>query len=87
MTPRGLAPDKLYISAASGLVLRLEVPYYLGDALITSVTYDFSDYREVKGVRLAFAVTSPLPILGELVYNFDSMTLDEPIDSRAFEVK
>jgi hypothetical protein len=43
MTPRGLAADKLYVSAASGLVLRLEMPSYLGEGLIATVIIDFSD--------------------------------------------
>lgn len=87
MTPRGLAPDRLYISAASGLVLRLETASYLGDTLFGSVTYDFSDYREVKGVRLPFAVTTPMPILGDIAYVFDSVVLDEPIDPATFAAK
>jgi hypothetical protein len=53
----------------------------------TRCTYDISDYREVKGVRLPFAVTTPMPILGDIVFNVDSVTLDEPIDPTKFEAK
>jgi CubicO group peptidase (beta-lactamase class C family) len=87
MTPRGLAPDKLYISAASGLVLRLEMAGYLGDSLFGSIISDFSDYREVKGARLPFAITTPMAVVGDLVYTFDSVILDEPIDPTKFETK
>jgi hypothetical protein len=85
-TPRGRAADKLYVSAASRLVLRLEMPGYLGEGLIATVIIDFSDYREVKGVRLPFVFTTPMPIIGDIVFTFDSVTLDEPLDPKMFEV-
>lgn len=85
LTARGLAPAKLYISAVSGLILRLETPVYLGDALITSNAEAFSDYRTMQGIRLPFTVSSTISGFGELVLSYDSVTLGAQIDPKVFE--
>lgn len=86
LTPRGLAPTRLFISAESLMILREETPSYSGDALqSTPVAIDYADYRAVKGVRLPFAAAVTIPLFGLIAITYDSVTLDEPIDPKAFE--
>jgi hypothetical protein len=86
LTPPGLAPTRLYVSAGSYLVLREEPPYYLGDTLLTLVVgIEYSDYRVVNGIRVPFATAMTIPLLGRVVFAYDSVTLDGPIDPMVFE--
>jgi CubicO group peptidase (beta-lactamase class C family) len=86
LTPRDLAPTKLYISKASFVVLREEQPAYLGDDLLPEpVTIDYADHRLVGGLRLPHAGSFALPLLGRFTLNYDSIWLDKAIDPKAFE--
>jgi CubicO group peptidase (beta-lactamase class C family) len=86
VTPPGLAPSKLYISAASHLILREEHPAYVGDQVYEGMSaVDYSDYRVVAGVRMPFAAASVFPMLGRVTFAAERIALDAPIDPKAFE--
>jgi hypothetical protein len=85
LTPKDLAPLRLYISSKSFLILREEIPAYLGDELQSAVTADYSDYRVVNGVRLPFAASLPAPMLGRITVTYDRVSLNEPVDPKVFE--
>lgn len=86
LSPRELAPTKLYISKASFLVLRQDQPHYIGEELQPEpVTIDYADHRAVGGLRLAHAESFAAPILGRFTLNYDSIWLDKTIDPKAFE--
>ena len=86
LTPRDLAPTKLYVSTKTFLVLREEVPAYDGDELQPSTMMaDYSDYRAVSGVQLPFAGSIPAPMLGRVVVTYDSIALNGSIDPKLFD--
>ena len=53
--PEGGPPDKLYFSARTGLPVRLVSEHHSPDG-VSQFQEDFSDYREVDGVRLPFTI-------------------------------
>jgi CubicO group peptidase (beta-lactamase class C family) len=85
LTPKDLAPLRLYISSKSFLILREEIPTYIGDELQSAVSADYSDYRVVNGVRLPFAASVPAPMLGRITVTYDRVSLNEPVDPKVFE--
>ena len=86
LTPPGLAPSKLYISAQSYLVLREETPAYAGDELQSAASsFDYSDYRVVDGIRVPFAAAVTLPLLGRIAFAYESVSIDKAIDPKEFE--
>ena len=86
MTPRELAPSRLYISKQSFLVLRQDQPVYTGEDLQpTPVSVDYADHRIVGGLKLAHVQSATLPGLGTIVLNFDTVWLDKTIDPKVFE--
>jgi hypothetical protein len=86
LTPRGLAPLRLFISTRSFMILREETPSYAGDALqSTAVAIDYVDYRAVNGVRMPFGAAVTIPLFGRIAIAYDSVTLDAPIDPKLFE--
>ena len=88
LTPRGLAPLRLFISAQSLMILREETPSYVADELQSSTpAIDHADYRAVNGVRLPFAGAVAIPLFGRIAITYDTVTLDAPIDPKAFEAQ
>jgi CubicO group peptidase (beta-lactamase class C family) len=88
LTPRGLAPLRLFLSAQSLMILREETPSYVGDELQSTATaIDHADYRVVNGVRLPFAAAVTIPLFGRIAITYDTVTLDAPIDPKVFEAK
>jgi CubicO group peptidase (beta-lactamase class C family) len=85
LAPRDLAPLRLYISSKSFLILREEIPTYIGDELQSAVSADYSDYRVVDGVRLPFAASVPAPLLGRIAVTYDRVSLNNAIDPKVFE--
>ena len=86
LTPRDLAPTRLYISTKSFLVLREEIPTYAGDDLQpTSTSADLSDHRAVNGVQMPFSVAVTLPGLGRVALIYDDVSLNSPIDPKVFD--
>jgi CubicO group peptidase (beta-lactamase class C family) len=86
LTPRGLAPSKLYISTESFLILREEIPTYVADTLQpASYGAEYSDYRVVNGIRMPFAVAITVPILGRIALTYESVSVDNPIDPKVFD--
>jgi CubicO group peptidase (beta-lactamase class C family) len=85
LTPKDLAPLRLYISSKSFLILREEIPTYIGDELQSAVSADYSDYRVVNGVRLPFAASVPAPMLGRIAVTYDRVSLNNAIDPTVFE--
>jgi CubicO group peptidase (beta-lactamase class C family) len=86
LTAPGLAPARLYISPDSFLILREEVPAYLGDDLqSTGYGADYSDYRVVDGIRTPFTVAVTLPILGRATLSYDSVSYEQTIDPAVFD--
>src|SRR5262249_19670365 len=81
VTPKDLAPTRLYISKASSLLLRQEQPGYDGDELRPEpTTVDYADHRLVEGVRLPHSESVAVPLLGVFTLNYDSIWLDKIID-------
>jgi hypothetical protein len=80
ITPRGGRPFELWIDASTGLVDR----YTEKDATRVRTTF-LSDYREVGGVRLPFAIRSTT---GDARYDdrkaVERIALDEPVDDARF---
>ncbi|MGH6815996.1 MAG: serine hydrolase [Hyphomicrobiaceae bacterium] len=86
LAPKDLAPTKLSISTKSFLILREEVPTYVGDELQPTATIvDYSDYRAVSGVQLPFAASLPTPFLDRITLTYDSISLNRPIDPKVFD--
>jgi CubicO group peptidase (beta-lactamase class C family) len=86
LTPRGLAPSRLFISAQSLMIVREETPNYVGDALQPAAsTTDYADYRAVNGVRLPFAAAVTVPNWGRIAVTYESVALDTAIDPKVFE--
>jgi hypothetical protein len=86
LTAPGLAPARLYISSDSFLILREEIPVYLGDELqSTAYGADYSDHRFVGGIRTPFAVSLTLPIIGRVTLAYESVSYDQPIDPAKFD--
>jgi CubicO group peptidase (beta-lactamase class C family) len=85
VTPHGLAPARLYISATSFLILREEIPVYVGDRLApTSKATDYSDYRIVNSVRMPFGVAVTREVLGSITLTYERISLDQPLDPAVF---
>lgn len=53
------------------------VPYR--DAAALYIT-GYSDYRLVDGIRVPFTATVTLPILGRVVFAYESMSIEKLID-------
>lgn len=86
LTPRDLAPTRLYISTKTFLILREETPQYASDELQSApAAVDYSDYRAVAGVQVPFAATVLVPILGRINLVYDRVSFGEPIDPKVFE--
>jgi hypothetical protein len=54
--PEGGQPDKLYFGAQSGLPVRIVSQHHTPEG-VSEFREDFSDYREVDGVKLPFTVS------------------------------
>lgn len=80
ITPRGGRPFELWIDVATGLVDR----YAEKDATRVRTTF-LSDYREVAGVRVPFAIrqTTGDPKY-DAVFAVERFALDEPLDDARF---
>lgn len=77
-TQKGTA-IKLFFDAASGLLIRDEVP--MGDSIVVT---DYSDHRDVAGVKQAFA--ERVSIDGELYdVKFEDIKLNGPIAAAEFD--
>ena len=50
-----------------------------------SSAYDYSDYRVVNGIKVPFAATTTVPLLGRIVLAYDRITFTEPIDPKVFD--
>lgn len=86
LTPRGLAPLRLFLSAQSLMILREELPSYAGDALQSAASaIDYADYRAVNGVRLPFAAAVTIPLFGRIAIAYESVSLDTALDPKTFE--
>ena len=86
LTPKELAPLRVYISTKSFLILREEIPTYIGDELQPAVSAEYSDYRAVNGVQLPFAASLPAPLIGRVTVTYDRVSLNEAVNSKTFEV-
>lgn len=88
LAPPGLAPLKLYIAADSHLILREEVPSYIGDKLQPTPTdVDYGDYRAIDGVMTPFLATVVAPILGTISVAYASVVYNAPVDPALFELR
>lgn len=86
LTPRELAPTRLSISTRSFLVLREEIPTYVGDELqSTSNSVDLSGHRVVNGVQMPFSVAITVPLLGRVALTYENVALNSPIDPQVFD--
>ena len=76
--PKGVSL-KLYFDAASGLLLREEIPE--GDSL---KILDYSDYRPVSGVKEAFQISVKIGDVGYQI-KFDQVVLNQNIAESVFD--
>src|ERR1700690_432149 len=59
-TPEGGTSDKMYFDTQSGLLIRVKSQTHTPDGL-TPIQIDLSDYREVDGIKLPFAIHQSNP--------------------------
>jgi CubicO group peptidase (beta-lactamase class C family) len=80
-------PDrKLYVAAATGLILKEEtfaISDAAGDVPITNI---YSDYRAVNGIQLPFKTVSTNPFVGTFVVQFNTAEALKELPRNAFVV-
>ena len=76
--------DKLYFDVASGLLVRKSSPFRTAFGTIPEVT-DFSDYRDVSGMKLPFTVRWSRPPFG-YVREFSEIKVNSLIDPLRFRI-
>ena len=76
--------EAFYFDAASGLLVRDDVPVDVPDEGHTTVENDFSDYRDVDGVKLPFAIHQTSPDF-EYIIKFKEIRQNVPIDDAKFQ--
>jgi zinc protease len=54
--PEGSQPDRLYFDVDTGLLVRLITQHHAPEG-VSQLQQDFSDYREIDGVKLPFAIS------------------------------
>lgn len=62
LTPQSGPPSRVFVDAASYLPLRLIVTLEVPEAGKVEQTSDLSDYREVDGIKVPFAIRNSSPI-------------------------
>lgn len=72
-----------YFDAQSGLLLRVSEPIESPLGALPQDT-DFSDYRDVNGVKLPFSVTV-VHVQGPTVYKWDQIQANVPVDDTRFD--
>jgi len=75
--PGGAATERIFIDRQSGLLVR--------DEVAPRVAFTFGDYREVNGVRAAFAVRQTTPNGITYTYRFDAVQPIAVADESRFE--
>ena len=80
-------PDrKLYVAAATGLILK-EENVVLSDAVgEVPITITYSDYRKVNGIQLPFKTVSENPFVGEFLVQFETAEALTELPKDAFVV-
>ena len=82
----GVGTDQAQHLDRSFLVLRQEIPTYVGDELqSTSNSADLSDHRVVNGVQMPFSVAITVPLLGRVALTYENVALNSPIDPQVFD--
>lgn len=81
-TPEGGAPEKLYFDAQSGLLIRVISQRHTPDG-VTTIQIDLSDYREVDGIKLPFAIRQTAAET-EFTMKFDEIQHNVEVDSMQF---
>jgi hypothetical protein len=76
--------DKLYFDVANGLLVRKSTAFRTAFGTIPEVT-EFSDYRDVRGVKLPFNITWSRPPFG-YVRVFTEIKLNSQIDPLRFRI-
>jgi photosynthetic reaction center cytochrome c subunit len=81
LAPGGL-PMKLYFDPTTGLLSRL---VYYNDTPVGRIPtqIDYSDYRDVSGIRMPFKWTTTWTD-GRMIFEISSVELNVPIDARRF---
>lgn len=77
-----LGTDKIYFDAQNGLVLRIVGQHHTPEGAAT-FTEDFSDFREVDGIKLPFTVHQESPS-STFTIKFTEIRHNEPIDDAIF---
>ena len=77
-----LGTDKIYFDAQNGLVLRIVGQHHTTEGAAT-FTEDFSDFREVDGIKLPFTVHQESPS-STFTIKFTEIRHNEPIDDAIF---
>jgi zinc protease len=78
----GLDTDKIYFDAQNGLVLRIVGQHHTMDGPAT-FTEDFSDFREVDGIKLPYTVHQESPS-STFTIKFTEIRHNEAIEDAAF---
>lgn len=81
-TPAGQEPEKLYFDTQSGLLVRQDVVHETAGDKATFEVY-FDDYREVDGVKIAFAERQSAPEF-VITIKYQSVQHNIPIDDAIF---
>ena len=81
LAPGGL-PIKLYFDPMTGLLVRL---VYFNDTPVGRIPtqIDYSDYRDVSGIRMPFKWTTTWTD-GRMIFEMDSVQVNVPVDARRF---
>jgi hypothetical protein len=81
--PKRGKPDRFYFDQKSGLLLREEatVKSLMGEM---TFIFDFSDYRDVDGVKVAFSIDMPQPAELGFKIRVDSVKQNVPLPDSEF---
>ena len=81
LAPGGL-PIKLYFDPMTGLLVRL---VYYNDTPVGRIPtqIDYSDYRDVSGIKMPFKWTTTWTD-GRMIFEMSSMQVNVPVDARRF---
>ncbi len=80
--PEDSAPEKLYFDTQSGLLIRVISQRHTPDG-VTSIQIDLSDYRDVDGIKLPFAIRQTAGE-AEFTMKFDEIRHNVEVDSAQF---
>lgn len=82
LTPQKGAPTTQYFDVETGMLLKEATPATGDQGDYTAVT-EFSDYRDVEGVKQPFTIKQTIP-MGDLIIKITELKVNVPIDDAKF---